>query len=273
MPVIGLGVFQSAAGEETYQAVLSALKLGYRHIDSARLYQNEADVGRAIRDSGIPREEIYVTSKLLMNGFNFELKKGGAWTYESTMKAVKESVATFGFSYIDLYLLHAPFHPEKRSDAWRALEDSQAQGLIRDIGVSNFGEAHLAKLEKTWRVKPAVNQIEMHPFCARPALVKYCKDKGIIVQAYSPLTQAKKLDDPTLVKVSKEVNGTPAQVLIAWGLHKGVVSLPKSVHENRQRENLDAAKVVLSADQMGRLDALNADLVLGPWDPIKDHAV
>ncbi|TMW61412.1 hypothetical protein Poli38472_012603 [Pythium oligandrum] len=262
IPVVGLGVFQSEPGAETYNAVLAGLKLGYRHIDTAQFYRNEADVARAIADSGVPREEVFVTSKVFFpNG----------WSYEIVATAVEQSVERIG-GYIDLYLLHAPASPVGRADAWRALEDAQAKGLLRDIGVSNYGEAHLKKLAETWRVKPAVNQIELHPWLARPDLVKYCQDEGILLQAYSPLARATKIADPTLLAIAKEVKATPAQVLIAWSIAKGFITLPKSVKESRLQENLDAYKVTLSEAVLAKLDALD-EYFVSAWDPIKEHAV
>ncbi|ETI34461.1 hypothetical protein F441_18836 [Phytophthora nicotianae CJ01A1] len=253
MPMVGLGVYKAAAGEETYESVLSALRLGYRHIDTARLYENEADVGRAVRDSGINREQIFITSKL----------REFHWGYEKALEGARSSNDLIGCGYIDLFLLHQPFDPTLRADTWRALEDLQKEGILRDIGVSNFGEPHLTKLAETWRVKPAVNQIELHPWLTRKPLVKYCEENGIHVQAFSPLARVKKIDDPRLIKLAKEVQATPAQVLIAWDLAKGYTSLPKSVHEARQKENLEAAKVKLTPEQVARLDAFNEDFYSG----------
>ncbi|GMF25627.1 unnamed protein product [Phytophthora fragariaefolia] len=262
IPALGLGVFQSEPGAETYNAVLSALKLGYRHIDTAQLYQNEADVGRAVKDSGIPREEIFVTSKLFINN----------WGYDKALSSTKASNEKLGLGYIDLFLLHAPADASTRAESWKALEELQEQGILRDIGVSNFGEAHLDKLMKTAKVKPAVNQVELHPWLMRPTLVKYCKENGILLQAYSPLARAKKMDDPTLLDVANQVGATPAQVLIAFSLANDFITLPKSVSADRQKSNLDAASVTLTAAQIAKLAALDEYLVTA-WDPIKDHEV
>ncbi|KAG1711885.1 hypothetical protein DVH05_009125 [Phytophthora capsici] len=262
MPMVGLGVYKAAAGEEAYESVLSALRLGYRHIDTARLYENEADVGRAVRDSGIPREEIFITSKL----------REFHWGYDKAIEGTRSSNELIGCGYIDLFLLHQPFDPKLRADTWRALEDLQKEGVLRDIGVSNFGEPHLAKLAETWRVKPAVNQIELHPWLTRAPLVKYCEENGIHLQAFSPLARVKKIDDPRLIEIAKEVQATPAQVLIAWDLAKGYTTLPKSVHESRQKENLEAANVKLTAEQVARLDAFNEDFFSGT-DHVSNSAV
>ncbi|POM71484.1 Putative aldehyde reductase [Phytophthora palmivora] len=263
MPMIGLGVFQSEPGAETYNAVLSALKLGYRHIDTAQYYENEADVGRAVRDSGVPREQVFVTTKLVLD----------SWSYNKAMNAAKSSNEKLGLGYIDLYLLHAPFAPEHREDAWRAVEDLHEQGILKDIGVSNFSEAHLEKLFKTARVKPCVNQVELHPWLMRSSLVKFCQDHDIILQAYSPLARATKMEDPTLVAIAKEVGASPAQVLIAFSLANGFVALPKSVHAERQLSNLEAATIKLTPAQVERLTSPDSYLPTALWDPVKQHAV
>ncbi|ETL92433.1 hypothetical protein L917_09253 [Phytophthora nicotianae] len=264
IPSVALGVYQSAPGSETYDAVLAALKLGYRHIDTATVYRNESDVGKAIRDSGIPRNEIFVTSKIVASRTR--------WNYDEVVEGVRLSNRKLGLEYIDLYLLHAPFDSTTRAEAWKALEDMQTEGILRDIGVSNFGELHLQRLAETWRVKPAVNQVELHPWLARADTVKYCEEQGIIMEAYSPLARAQKMHDRTLKLIASEVGATSAQVLIAWSLAKGFVALPKSVTESRIKENLEAAKLELTSEQMEKLNGLDAYFVTA-WDPIKDHAV
>ncbi|KAG7378972.1 hypothetical protein PHYPSEUDO_009260 [Phytophthora pseudosyringae] len=246
MPMIGLGVYLSEPGAETYNAVLSALKQGYRHIDTAQYYENEADVGRAIRDSGVPREE--------------------------ALAATKESNEKLGLGYIDLYLLHAPGDVSTRDESWRALEELQEQGVLKDIGVSNFSEAHLEKFLKTASVKPAVNQVELHPWMMRPTLVQYCKQHDILLQAYSPLARARKMEDPTLLEVANEVGAPPAQVLVAFSLANDFTTLPKSVDAGRQKTNLEGVNIKLTPAQVAKLAVLDEYLVVG-WDPTKDHAV
>ncbi|GMF64533.1 unnamed protein product [Phytophthora lilii] len=264
IPAVALGVYQSAPGAETYDAVLAALKLGYRHIDTATVYRNESDVGKAIRDSGVPRQEVFVTSKIVA--------PHNRWSYDEVVQGVRLSNQKLGLEYIDLYLLHAPFDSATRAEAWKALEDMQTQGIVRDIGVSNFGELHLQKLSETWRVKPAVNQVELHPWLARADTVKYCEEQGILMEAYSPLARAQKMHDRTLKQIASEVGATSAQVLIAWSLAKGFVTLPKTVTESRIKENLEAAKVELSSEQIEKLNGLDSYFVTA-WDPIKTHAV
>ncbi|KAF4043295.1 Aldo/keto reductase family [Phytophthora infestans] len=198
IPMIGLGVYQSEPGPETYNAILTSLKLGYRHIDTAEIYGNEEDVGRAVRDSGIPREEIFVTTKLFTTN----------WGYSKALAAGKASNDRLGIVYIYLYLLHAPGPPKERADTWRAVEDLREQETLRDIGVSNFNETLLATLRKTAHIKPAVNQ-----------------DNDIIMEAYSPLARATKMDDPALVSIADETGATPGQVLVAFGVANGFVTL------------------------------------------------
>ncbi|TMW65479.1 hypothetical protein Poli38472_008121 [Pythium oligandrum] len=253
IPVIGLGTWQCRAGEHAYIAVLNALKLGYRHIDTAQMYGNERDVGRAITESGLSRGEVFVTSKYYT----------ASWDYDQVVSAVKQSVERIGGGYVDLYLLHTAGNASKRADAWRALEDMQDEGLVRDIGVSNFTEAHLKKLSETWRVKPAVNQIELHPWLTRTELVAFCEGEGIHLEAYSPLAQASKWSDRVVRSVAKEVDATPAQVLIAWSVAKGFIPIPKSADRTRQKENLEAYNIQLSEGQIQRLDALEEDFVTG----------
>eukprot|EP00644_Phytophthora_capsici_P009370 jgi/Phyca11/6601/fgenesh1_pm.PHYCAscaffold_13_\ len=271
IPSLALGVFQSKAGSEAYNAVLTALKLGYRHIDTAIAYENESDVGRAIRDSGIPREEIFVTSKYYeISWIPWSTTAKQPWTYQGVVNGVRESNRKLGLGYIDLYLLHAPCDGATRAEAWRALEDMQAEGIVRDIGVSNYGEKHLLKLAKTWRVKPAVNQVELHPWCGRAET--FCEEQGILMEAYSPLAQAKKMDNPVVVEIANELNATQAQVMIAWSLAKGFIPLPKSVKEERIKSNLQAAELKLSAEQVAKLDSLDEYFWCG-WDPIEQHEV
>jgi diketogulonate reductase-like aldo/keto reductase len=264
IPVIGLGVYQSAAGDECYNAVLTALRAGYRHIDTAQIYRNEADVGRAVVDSGIPREQIFITTKLWLNNFGRTAAKA----------AIDTSLSKLQTSYVDLLLLHAPGEPKLRAETWKALEELHHSGVLKSIGVSNFGQDHLEKLAQTAEVTPAVNQIEIHPWCQRTELVNYCKEKGIVVQAYSPLAKANKLTDPLVTAIAARhgKTTTTAQVLIAWSLQKGLVTLPKSVHPERIVQNLAAHDLVLSSEDMNQLDSLEEYYVTG-WDPIKDAPV
>ncbi|KAI7840058.1 hypothetical protein COHA_006189 [Chlorella ohadii] len=262
LPAIGLGVYRSAAGGECYTACLSALRLGYRHIDTAQVYGNEQDVGRAVVDSGLRRDEVFITSKLWTSN----------WGYDKARASIRQSLSELDTSYLDLFLLHAPGDPGARAETWRALEDAQKEGLIRSIGVSNFGIAHLQKLAETAVVKPAVNQIELHPWLQWRDEVAFCQAEGIVMEAYSPLAKAQKLAEPTVAGIAQRLGVTPAQVLIRWSLQKGFVPLPKSNHAERQRTNLDVFRFELSDDDMAALDGLESGLVTG-WNPIRDDPV
>lgn len=173
---------------------------------------------------------------------------------------------------LDLVLLHAPGEPTGRAEAWQALEQCQREGLCKDIGVSNFSIAHLQKLMQMCSVQPAVNQVEVHPFLQRRELIQFCREHGIVVEAYSPLAKASELDDPTLNAVARELGVTVAQVMLRWSLQKGLVPLPKSVHEDRQKSNLDVFSFQLSDEQMARLDALERGQITG-WDPLTQDPV
>eukprot|EP00195_Chlamydomonas_chlamydogama_P014418 CAMPEP_0202891642 /NCGR_PEP_ID=MMETSP1392-20130828/1651_1 /ASSEMBLY_ACC=CAM_ASM_000868 /TAXON_ID=225041 /ORGANISM="Chlamydomonas chlamydogama, Strain SAG 11-48b" /LENGTH=274 /DNA_ID=CAMNT_0049575457 /DNA_START=162 /DNA_END=986 /DNA_ORIENTATION=+ len=262
LPLIGLGVYKSTPGNETYDAVISALKLGYRHIDTAQMYQNEVDVGKAVRDSGVPRSEIFVTTKLWRS----------EWGHQRATSAIQASLQRLGLEYVDLLLLHCPGDAATRAETWRALEEAVTKGLIRSIGVSNFGVAHLEKLLSTAQIPPAVNQIELHPFLQWREVVGYCKEKGIVLEAYSPLVKSQKLQEPVLASMAERYQVTPAQLLIRWSLQSGFVPLPKSVNPKRQAENLDVFGFSLSDADMQTLDGLEQDLVTG-WDPIRNDPV
>lgn len=211
IPLIGLGVYKSEAGGECYNAVLHALKVGYRHIDTAQFYQNEEDVGQAVIDSGIPRNEVFITTKLWLSEFG----------YQKATNAINLSLSKLKTHYVDLVLLHAPGDPLLRIETWKALEDLKKASKLRDIGVSNFGIPHLEKLAMTTTIPPAVNQIEIHPWLQRVELVKYCQEHDIVVQAYSPFAKGQKLSDPVVSQIADRLGKTSAQVLLAWSLQKG----------------------------------------------------
>lgn len=255
MPRIGLGVYLMPSGRKTREAVASALKLGYRHVDTARLYDNEADVGQAVRDSGFPREEIFVTTKLWNADHGFD----------RTLAAFDESRAALGLETIDLFLLHWPV-PRLRAESWRALERLYDEGRVRAIGVSNFMVHHLEELMAGARIAPMVNQIEVHPFFQQRDVRAWCAKRDIAVAAYSPLAKGAVARDPTIRKVAAEAGATPAQAALAWSLQHDMIVLPKSVRPERQAENLAAAQVRLSAAQIAALDGLERGYVTD-WDP------
>jgi len=254
MPRVGLGVWQMPRGV-AHDAVLSALRAGYRHVDTARIYGNEGDVGAAVRESGVPREEIYVTTKL------WNEDQG----YDSALRAFDASMKRLGLDYVDLYLIHWPV-PGKRRDSWRALEKIRASGRARAIGVSNFMVSHLEELFADAQERPDVNQIEIHPFMQQRDPRAFCKKHGIVVQAYSPLVRGNRLDHPEIRKVAHRVKRTPAQVLLRWALQHDLVVLPKSADAGRQKENAAIFDFSLDAEAMSVLDALEEGHATG-WDP------
>jgi diketogulonate reductase-like aldo/keto reductase len=257
IPRLGLGVYRSAPGGETRRAVEWALEAGYRHVDTAAAYRNEADVGEAVRGSGIAREELFVTTKL----WNEE------HGYEAALRALDGSLERLGLDHVDLYLIHWPVEGV-RLESWRALERLHREGRARAIGVSNYMVHHLEELLAACEVAPAVNQIELHPFLyrSRREVVELCRARGMVVEAYSPLTKAQRLEEPVLVEIARLHGKTPAQVLIRYALDHGWVVLPKSTHRERIRENAEVFDFRLSSEELARLDALDEGLATG-WDP------
>ena len=243
MPVLGLGVWQMDAGAETENAVAWALEAGYRHVDTAQLYRNEQSVGAAIRRSGIPREEIFVTTKWLP-------------TVRSAGSALEQSLERLGMSYVDLYLIHWPV-PFRSGRAWRDMEEIADRGLARAIGVSNYGDDRLENTVAGARRKPAVNQVLFTPFHYRRELLETCERLGVVLECYSPLEQGRALDDPTVTAVARRVGRTPAQVLLRWGVQKNTVVIPKSSRRERIVENAQIFDFELGDDDMRTLDALD----------------
>ena len=255
IPQVGLGVWQSPRGAATRNAVLAALRFGYRHVDTARAYGNEADVGAAVRESGVPRPEVFVTTKLWNDDQG----------YDDALRAFDASLARLGLDYVDLYLIHWPV-PGKRLESWRALERLFDEKRARAIGVSNFLEPHLRELLGAAKHVPAVNQIELTPFLQRRETREICRKHGIVVEAYSPLTHGHRLNDPVVAGVARRVGRTAAQVLLRWGVQHGHVILPKSTRPERIVENGKVFDFVLDADAMAELDALEEGLATG-WNP------
>jgi diketogulonate reductase-like aldo/keto reductase len=254
IPQVGLGVWQAAKGE-TQEAVKTALRLGYRHVDTARIYGNERDVGEGLRASGVPRDQVFVTTKL------WNEDQG----YDKALRAFDASLDRLGLEYIDLYLIHWPV-AGKREESWRALEHLFSEKRARAIGVSNYLVPHLEELFTHAKVAPAVNQIEVHPFLQARETRAFCTSKGIVVEAYSPLTHGTRLLDPVITEVAKRAQRTNAQVLLRWGIQHGMVVLPKSVREARLKENAAVFDFEIGPDDMRRLDALEDGAATG-WDP------
>jgi diketogulonate reductase-like aldo/keto reductase len=255
IPQLGLGVWQTPRGKATTRAVAAAVAAGYRHIDTARIYGNEADVGAAVRASGLPRRDLFVTTKLWNDDQG----------YDSALRAFDASLARLGLDDVDLYLVHWPV-VGKRRDSWRALERLRRDGRARAIGVSNFMPRHLEELLGEAEIVPAVNQIEVSPFLQQRDTRAFCSRHGIVVEAYSPLTRGQRLDDAAVAAVAARVGRTPAQVMLRWGIQHGLVVLPKSAHEGRIRENAAIFDFALDAEAMAALDGLEESLVTG-WDP------
>jgi len=255
IPQVGLGVWQAPRGEITRGAVMRALQIGYRHVDTARIYGNEADVGAAVRESGVPREQIFVTTKLWNDDQG----------YDKALKAFEQSLSRLGLDYVDLYLIHWPVEG-KRLESWRALEKLFAEKRARAIGVSNFMPHHLEELLAKSKVVPAVDQIEISPFLQHRETREACREHGIVVEAYSPLTRGQKLNHPVVRHVATRTGKSPAQVLLRWAVQHELVVLPKSVHEERIRENAQLFDFTLDAESMAQLDRLEEGLATG-WDP------
>jgi diketogulonate reductase-like aldo/keto reductase len=277
IPQLGLGVWQTRAGATCEAAVLAALEAGYRHIDTAAMYGNEESVGAAIRMSGIPRENIFVTTKL--------------WNSDhgNPARALETSLRKLKLDYIDLYLIHYPVR--ERRQIWRALEALRAEGKARSIGVSNFTIRHLTELLAETKTVPAVNQVEFHPYLYQRDLLDFCAGEGIVIEAYSPLTKGVRLKDPKLVAVARKYKKTepqqatpwsrlplldrlsrvseiksPAQILIRWALQHGLVVIPKSANRRRIFEDADVFDFEISAEDMEILDRFNENLRTC-WDP------
>lgn len=246
IPRLGIGVYQSPAGETTFCIVKYALNMGYRLIDTARVYGNEADVGRAVKESGIQREEIFITTKVWNNDQG----------YDATIKAFENSLRRLGLSYVDLYLIHWPVQG-KLVETWKAMIKILKDGKSRTIGVSNYSIDELQKTIQTYDVVPAINQIEFHPFLYQEDILHFCNNNKIQVEAYSPLTRGKRLNHHTLKKIAKKYDKTPAQVLIRWSLQHSLVVIPKSIQQNRILENIQVFDFEIDSGDMKLLNSLN----------------
>ena len=255
IPIFGLGTFQTRSGKETRDAVLYALQSGYRLIDTAAAYGNEEDVGESARKSGIPREEIFITTKLWNTDHG----------YERALAAFERSLKKLGLSYVDLYLIHWP-EGGLRNETWKALEKLLKDSKCRAIGVSNYTIRHLNELLKNSSTVPAVNQVEFHPYLYQKELLKFCNSNKIQLEAYSPLTKGRKLNDPELLKIARKYSKTSAQILIRWVLQKGVVAIPKSSRKERIEENARVFDFEISDEDMKALDSFNQDYRTS-WDP------
>lgn len=255
MPYVGLGVFKIQDGEDVVSAVEAALHTGYRSIDTAAAYQNEEGVGEAIKRSGIPRKDIFVTTKL------WNSDQG----YENTLSAFDKSLNKLQTDYLDLYLIHWPVKG-KYNDSWRAMEELYRSGKIKAIGVSNFLQHHLEDLFTHCSVKPMVNQIEYHPYLTQPSLIKFLKDNKIHPEAWSPLMQGHITEVKLLSDIGRKYGKSSVQIVLRWDLQNGVITLPKSVRPDRIKENVDIFDFELTKEEMQSIDDLNQGFRFGP-DP------
>jgi len=276
MPQLQLGLYMMS-GREVLSSIPHALEMGYRGFDSAQMYHNETEAGKAISSwlsksgsekqdgssSGSParpltREDVFYTSKLASNSDD----------YDAVRRSIAKSVKACGLGYIDLFLLHSPYGgPKARRESWRAVEDAIRDGEVRSGGVSNYGVRHIEELmSSNLQVRPAVNQIEVHPFNTQEAIREACAKYDIVVEAYAPLARAMRMRHPTVVKLAKKYDCTVAQLLVRWSLQHGLVPLPKSTKQSRMAENVDINGFEISDEDMVAMDALDEGLVTD-WDP------
>jgi len=261
MPLFGLGMFrcETGAGGDAEVVAREALKSGYRMIDTAEYYGNEADVGAAVKSCGVPREDIFVVTKLWDHG------------YDTCMRHFSESFKKLGIGYVDLFLLHHPYQG-KNLESYDAMLELKKQGLVKSVGVSNYGVQHLEGLKAAGRPAPSVNQIELHPWQRKEDIVKYCRENGIAVMGYSPLTKGQRLGDPEVIKLSEKYIKTPGQILIRWSVQSGFITIPKTSKVRRISENSDVFDWSLSKEDMQGLNSLpkwscSWDPTLTEWVP------
>lgn len=255
IPYLGLGVFESKVGEETTQAVEWALEAGYRHIDTATIYRNEDSVGRAIHQSGVPREEIFITTKL------WNSDQGCNNAYD----AFNRSLDKLNMDYVDLYLIHWAVS-DKYTESWDVLQELYEKGRVRAIGVSNFNIHHLEDILNMKGYIPMVNQVEFHPYLVQNDLLNFCKEHGIRLEAWAPIMKGNANAVPLLVEIAGKYGVTPVQVCLRWELQKGIVVIPKSVKKERIQANAQVFNFELSEEEINKIDGLNKNHRYGP-DP------
>lgn len=257
IPSIGLGVFRLEDNKEAQKVVEMALSVGYRHIDTAMIYQNEEAVGKAIKASGIPRQDIFVTTKL----WNENQRKG------NVAEAFEESLRKLETDYVDLYLIHWPV-PGKFVESWKVLEKIYKSGKAKAIGVSNFMRHHLDELKKVSDITPAVNQIELHPYHSQELELEYCAKAGIVLEAWSPFTAGKTdlLKSRVLVEIAERYAKSTAQIILRWNYQRGVITIPKSANRQRLEDNINIFDFELTESDMSKINQMNVNKRIGP-DP------
>jgi methylglyoxal/glyoxal reductase len=252
MPYFGLGVFKTNEGPEVENSVKWALETGYRHIDTAAIYQNERGVGNAVKASGIPRNEVFITTK----AWNENQRNG------TVMKGFEESLKLLRTDYVDLYLIHWPVKL-KYTQTWKVIEEIYLSGRARAIGVSNFLQNHLEEIFRNAEIMPMVNQVECHPYLVQQPLIDFCQAHNIVYEAWSPIMRGAVNDIPLLTELSGKYKKTPVHIVLRWDLQKGIVTIPKSVHQERIKSNADIFDFELSADDIRRIDALDKNMRFG----------
>ena len=257
MPWVGLGVHRAGSGDDVINAMKCALQAGYRSIDTATYYQNEHRVGQVVAESGIPREEIFLTSKV------WNTDQG----YRRTIEVFESSLEKLQTSYLDLYLIHWP-QPETTFETWRAMEELYEKGKIRAIGVSNFMIPHLKRLMENSRIKPMVNQVEFHPELVQPELLQFCNENQIQMEAWRPIMKGRVNEIPLLQELAEKYGKSAVQVVLRWDIQKGVVTIPKSVTPERIISNADIFDFELSEDDVARIDGLDRNARIGE-DPFQ----
>ena len=260
MPTFGLGVYLMKEPGECKSSVLHALEKGYRLIDTAMAYGNEDEVGEAIRESGLPREELFVVTKL---------RQPHANSYDETLERCQQSLENLGLDYMDLYLVHAPPKDQQaRGPVWKGMEGCLSNGWTRSIGVSNYGTHHLQAMSSYAELMPSVNQIEISPWLQRPALIAAIREAGAVPMAYSPLARGHKVDDPNLAALAESLGCTPAQAAIKWCLDSGAITIPKSSNPSRIEENIGSLSVDLSGTESAFADM--EEFYVSGWDPTSE---
>lgn len=264
IPCVGFGTYLIPDGDAALRVVSEAISLGYRHIDTAAFYKNEVSVGRAVRECGLDRRELFVTSKV------WNTDRG----YDKTLAAFQRTLDNLGLEFLDLYLIHWPANKKQFADCdrinaetWRALEELYLAGRIRAIGVSNFLRHHLETLQKTARIQPMVNQLQFHPSYMQAETTQYCQENGIQVEAWSPLGRSRMLAHPVLLELAAKYGASAAQICLRWALQHGVLPLPKSTSSERIAENTRIFNFEISPEDLARVDALPFALEKAPSHP------